>query len=357
MASVLDFPYAEVVTATPESALRIDAISQSHLAVTVCHHRAMASGSGVRMSWWAVPPKVRARVEEILGDRIVEARSQPGGFSPGSADRVLTEGGSRAFVKTGSLAANPDTPGILRMEAAITAELPSWVPAPRFIGAFDEVDWVGLVLEDVEGRHPQTPWLVEELEGVLDALHAMTRSPVPTLQLGDASDAITGFSRCWVRLAATDATLPEMPEGLGDWVRDRMAEFGRAATQAATDVAGDRLLHLDTRADNVLFRPDGSAVLVDWPWAVRGAGWLDALTLLINVRYFDPTFDVESVIDGHPVFADMSRDAANRVLISMAGFFTEASTRPPAPGIPTLRDFQLDQAVATLVWLRERLGA
>ncbi len=318
----------------------------------------MTSGSGARMSWWDVPPDIRGRVEEVLGSRVMEARSQSGGFSPGSADRVLTEAGRRAFVKTASLAVNPDAPGIHRAEAAITARLPSWVPAPRFIGAVDEPDWVALVLEDVEGRHPATPWTADELEAVLDTLHAMTAlAPPPELSTVDAATELGWLGRGWDTLATGAGTLPAMPDGLDGWATGHLREFRDAAALAPADVVGDRLVHLDVRADNLLIRPDGAVVLVDWPWAARGAGWFDALALLINVRYFDPVFDVERLIARHPVFAGMAPEAATRVLIALAGFFTEASTRAPVPGIPTLRIFQRDQAIATLAWLRERLAS
>lgn len=318
----------------------------------------MTSGSGARMSWWDVPPDIRGRVEEILGSSVMEARSQSGGFSPGSADRVLTEAGHRAFVKTASLAVNPDAPGIHRAEAAITARLPAWVPAPRFIGAVDEPEWVALVLEDIEGRHPATPWTADELEAVLDALHGMTTiAPPPELPATDAAAELGWLGQRWNTLASGTGALPTMPDGLDRWANSHLREFQEAASLAPADVVGDRLVHLDVRADNLLIRPNGQVVLVDWPWAARGVGWLDALALLINVRYFDPTFDVEDLIARHAVFADMTPEAATRVLIALAGFFTEASTRAPVPGIPTLRIFQRDQAIATLAWLRERLGS
>ena len=59
----------------------------------------MVDAAGVRVAWADLPARVRDVVEEILGAPVVEAVSQPGGFSPGSADRVRTADGRRAFVK------------------------------------------------------------------------------------------------------------------------------------------------------------------------------------------------------------------------------------------------------------------
>jgi hypothetical protein len=76
----------------------------------------------------------------------------------------------------------------------------------------------------------------------------------------------------------------------------------------------------------------------------------------VNVRLYDPAFDVEAVIAEHRAFAGMPTDAATRVLVGLAGFFLEASMQPPKPAIPTLRVFQRDQARATPGWLEERLA-
>jgi hypothetical protein len=82
--------------------------------------------------------------------------------------------------------------------------------------------------------------------------------------------------------------------------------------------------------------------------------WFDALSLLINVRYYDPDADIERLIGRHAIFDGMPRDAATRVLAGVAGMFLGSSLRPVPPRMPTLRTFQRDQAIVTLDWLRER---
>src|SRR5689334_9320284 len=61
--------------------------------------RPMVQASGVRIGWADLPANVRDSVAGILGEPVVEAVSQSGGFSPGTADRVTTASGRRAFVK------------------------------------------------------------------------------------------------------------------------------------------------------------------------------------------------------------------------------------------------------------------
>jgi len=306
-----------------------------------------------RLEWHDLPVAVRAEIEGVLGGPVVEAVSQPGGYSPGSADRVVTVSGRRAFVKAASPAVNVDTPNIHRREAAITAALPAAVPAPALLGAVDDGDWIALVLEDVEGRHPVTPWQPRELDAVLDALAQVAAIELPAdVPVTDVSEALAGDADAWRGIGPDE--VPPLPRGLDAWVR---AEFDRlvdAAARGASDARGDRLVHYDTRADNLLIRPDGTVVLVDWPWGARGAGWFDALSLLINVRYFDAGADVERIIAQHPVYDGMPAEAASNVLAGFAGMFLSSSLRPDPPRMPTLRPFQRDQAIVTLDWLRER---
>lgn len=308
------------------------------------------------MPWHEVPESLRESIGELLGSAVVAARTQPGGFSPGSADRVVTASGRRAFVKTAWSAVNAEATDIHRLEARKSAVLPAGIPAPRLLGSFDRGDWVAVVFEDVEGRHPVTPWRPDELRAALDAFAGIAApslaesAVIPPLQ-----DELEGLFEGWSRIG--DLTAAPLNAELLSWVAPRLEDFIAMSTAALRDVQGDRLVHLDARSDNLLIRPDGTVAVVDWPWAARGAGWFDALALLVNVRLFDPGCDVEAIIRDHPVFREMSPDPATSVLVGLAGFFLEASMQPDKPAIPTLRAFQRDQAVASLNWIRERVEA
>ena len=133
------------------------------------------STEGFGSGWSDVPAHVQSALEAILGAPVVEAVSQPGGFSPGTADRVVLADGRRAFVKAVGRELNPDTPGIHRLEIAVMRTLPPSVPAPRLLGAYDDGDWVALALTDVDGRHPAAPWNPEELDRVLAAMTDLSR--------------------------------------------------------------------------------------------------------------------------------------------------------------------------------------
>ena len=311
----------------------------------------MPTAAGVRIHWSDLPASVRAGVEDLVGGGpVVRADSQEGGFSPGSADRIVTADGHRAFVKAANLALNEHTPGLYRREAAITAQLPAHIPATRLLGTYDDGDWVALILADVEGRHPRTPWLRGEIDAVaatLDELaHALTPCPVANAPL--AADELRGDFRGW--RALRDEPWPDLPAIAQDHLEDLLA----LADQAVDAIAGDTLVHLDVRADNLLVRPDGSVVLVDWPWACRGCAWLDSLCLLVNVELYGG-HDVEELLRCSATLTRAPHQAVDAVLAGLCGYFFNAGRRPPHPALPTLKQFQRDQGAAVLGWLARRL--
>ena len=309
------------------------------------HHLEMGKASGVRIGWVDLPDHVRLGVEEIIGDRVVETVSQPGGFSPGTADRVRTADGRRAFVKAVSPAQNADSPGMHRREARITAALPAEVPAPELLGRYDDGTWIALVLQDIEGRHPVTPWRADELERVLAALGRLARvtTPVPIPDLLPVADYLREDLAGWHRIRA------DPPADLDPWAARHLDELCALSDRALVAVAGDTLVHVDVRADNLLVGPHGTVTIVDWPHACRGAAWLDTLLLLINVRLYG----------GHDTDALLDRCAADpddviAALAAVGGYFVDGARKPAPPGLPTLRTFQRAQGDAVLSWLRER---
>lgn len=303
----------------------------------------MVQASGVRIGWDDLPPSVRAAVTDIVGAPVVEAVSQAGGFSPGTADRVLLADGSRAFVKAVSAEQNEQSVMMHRAEARVTAVLPADVPAPRLLGFHDDGTWVALVFADVEGRQPHVPWQDEEVTAVLDALHrlAVPVSGLPALP-GLLADNFGG----WRRLAA------DPPLSLDPWAASNLDLLVELADRGVQALGGDRLVHVDIRADNLLIQPDGAVMVVDWPSAAIGAPWFDTLSLLLNIRLYGGEID-DSVLD---VF-EPDPGAVTAVVAGLAAFFTDQAREPDPPGLPTLRRFQQDQADVMLPWLRTRLDA
>ncbi len=311
----------------------------------------MITGSGTRIHWRDLPLPVRAGVEGILGSPVVSAVSQPGGFSPGAADRIVTASGRRAFVKAAGPQPNPLTPDLHRMEIAVSSSLPPG-PVPAFLGSYDDGTWVALVLADVEGRHPATPWLPDELEQVLAMLTQIADRMTAPEQLPEAAAAFEDIFGRWQRLA--DDPDPALQDR-APWVAERMDWLIASDAAAFTAIAGNSLVHQDIRADNVLLTGAG-AVLVDWPYASRGAPWVDSVLLTINVRLFGG-HDVTGLLRRICARHEVSVATVLPVLTGALGFFADSARLPAPPGLPTVRAFQQAQADALLGWLPELVQA
>jgi aminoglycoside phosphotransferase (APT) family kinase protein len=302
---------------------------------------------GVRLPWDDLPEHLHVFVAEVLGGPVVTARTQPAGFSPGSADRVATATGRRAFVKAVSPAQNPDTPALHRREGVVLQDLSDVRSVPGLLGFHDDGEWVALVVEDVEGRHPRLPWTEEDLVRTLDALADLTAVPAPP-SWPALEQELQGEFSCWARIAE------EPPESLDPWVAARLHELDGLARRALPRLEGEGVTHTDLRADNLLVSADdGTVRVVDWPWASRGAPWFDAVSLLVNVRW-SGDLDVRPHL---PRLTELGADESDvvGVLAGLGGFLLDASRRPAKTGLPTLRAFQAAQAEATLRLLRELL--
>jgi len=302
---------------------------------------------GVRVHWEQLPPFVRREVEERIGERVVRSITQPGGFSPGLAARLITTSGRNVFVKAVSAEANPDTPLMHRREAEVVAALPRTAPVPRLLWTFDEGGWVALGFEAIDGHTPAQPWRTDELRLVVDALkrlHAvLTPAPLPSESAGH------GFAthiKGWDELKSTRAAL----DGWAARHLDRLVDL---ETQASDASAGETLLNFDVRADNTLIAGD-KVYFVDWPWARIGAPFVEWVCFAPSVA-----------LQGGPTPSELMRMAdvdkvdaerINAVLAAITGFFVGHSRRPPPPGIPTVRAFQAAQGEIALAWLRERTG-
>jgi Ser/Thr protein kinase RdoA (MazF antagonist) len=300
-------------------------------------------GTAVRITWADLPRKIRDRAEQIIGGRVVEARSQTGGFSPGTADRVRTGDGRRAFVKAVTPAINTHSAVLARQEMRITAALPDRAATPRLLGGFDTGDWIVMILEDIPGRHPRLPWSEADIDLVMSGLGelAAVLTPAPLPGLPRACDNLADDFDGWARIAA------DPPADLNPWARAALPVLRASADRGLAALAsGDTLAHCDIRADNILVREDGRPIFIDWPWGCVGPGWLDRVLLAINV-----------LVNGgsaERLLAALDPEQVTGVVAGFTGYFLHQSRTPPPPGIPTVRAFQRAQADALLPWLRKR---
>jgi len=252
---------------------------------------------GARVAWLDVPQPVRAAIERICGSCVIEAQTQPGGFSPG-------------------VAARPST-GL----------------------------WFALVIDDLSGRQPDIPWQNGQLDLVLAAVGKLAETltgvsveaPAISEYLGDD---FTG----WRKLSGKPSD-----DRIDPWSRVHLAELAALEATWAAHAGGDTLLHADIRADNLLLT-DSGVMVVDWPHACRGAAFTDLV-------FFTPSVAMQggpepaALLARSPAGQDADPDAVRAVVCALAGYFTERSLAPPPPGLPTVRRFQAAQAEVARRWL------
>jgi len=290
---------------------------------------------------------VRSALLDLLGSPVVTATTQPKGFSPGLAARLVLEDGRRVFVKAVSQDANPDTPDIHRREARVLAEMPPSAPAPRLLWTYDAGGWVALGLEDIEGRHPFEPWTAADLDLVIAALTRMSAAltPSPIALAETAAEWFDSSINGW------QIALGRGEDRLDPWSTMNLARLAELEARAPSAAAGETLLHCDVRADNMLIAGD-RVYFVDWPWARRGAWWIDVVGMAPSVA-----------MQGGPAPEDLMRmldikgvsaTTIDAVVCSIAGYFMVRALEPPPPGIPTVRAFQAAQGRVAVKWLRER---
>jgi aminoglycoside phosphotransferase (APT) family kinase protein len=312
------------------------------------------AASGQRIAWEALPEPVRSEVEGWLGSPVVSATTQPGGFSPGVAARLVAADGRRVFVKAVSCTPNRDAPRFHRREAQITAALPASAPVPRLLWSYDEGGdgWVVLVFEDIEGRHPTLPWLPDEIDRVLAALEALSVSLTPSPVSGDIVQTMESWlarnGQGWNRM------LEDPLPGRDEWSIRHAVALARLEGAAADAARGDTLVHFDTRADNLLLTED-RVYVVDWPHARLGQPWVDLITFAPSVAMQGGP-QPEELLRRHTAARAADPEAVSAMIAAIAGYFTFQSLLPPPPGLPTLRQFQAAQGEVARRWLDERTG-
>ena len=306
---------------------------------------------GVRLAYDAVPDTVRSWVEDRLGSPVVTTAEQVGGMSPGCATRVTCADGTRAFVKAVGAELNPDTPGLFRREVGVLGHLgehPLWA---RLLRSYDDGAWVALLIEDVEGRHPDfnDP---AELDAVLagtDRLSAVLQErDVPaSVDLVDVAHVLGKWADSLATLADASSATP-VPE----WLRSDPHDWATVLREQAA-LPMRHVVHWDIRVDNLLRRPGGEVVFVDWGVAARGPGWVDPLLARLE-RVDDPWFD--DSIASSPALVEAGDDAVTAFLAGFGAHLAVRSMVAVDVNLPTLNDFRVRESRRMLEAVARRTG-
>lgn len=305
---------------------------------------------GERIPWDGVPERVRAAVEAQLGDQVVEAATQPLGFSPALAARLRCGSGRRAFVKAVPPGVNPDSPHLYRREIEVNRRLPAGLPAPRLIWSLDEGPrgWVVLLFEDVDGRPPRLPWETPDLRlavaGVDELATVLRVSPLQEGQAGAwMAEAWPGW-REW---------LADPPPDLDPWLAGHLAELAELQAAAAGLARGDALVHADIRSDNLVLTQD-RCWITDWAWPRNGAPWIDAVLFAASVEV-EGGPPAEEVLAMTEPGRRAPREGVVAIVAAFTGMLSVRSRLPPPPGLPGIRPFQAAYARSGAAWLKRLL--
>jgi Ser/Thr protein kinase RdoA (MazF antagonist) len=292
---------------------------------------------------------VRRAVEAILGAAVVEAYTQTGGFSPGAAARLRLANGGAAFVKALGVDLHRYSVGLYRMEAATMPHLPAGLPVPHLLDVYDDGEWVALVYEEVDGRHPSIPWRQDELARVAGALADLGTAlqPSPWPEAPAFAQANAPFMGAWAELAAAP------PPDLDPWLRRQLEQLAADGSEITRLVGGNALLHNDIRSDNLLLTPDGGVVVLDWGSTCNGAPWLDLVMFAMTVTA-DGGADAELLLRGHPMMRDVAPSSIDAVLVAGIAAYWWLSRLPEDPSLPGARAYHRACADANLNWVRRR---
>jgi hypothetical protein len=278
-------------------------------------------------------------------------------MSPGCAARLTAAaGGGAAFLKAVSSGQNPDTPTMFRHEITVQRALPRVPYRPAMIASYDDGDWVGMLLEDVEGRYPDFSGAgvtsAADTAAVWSTVRRQARelTPAPAgLTITTAAQTAQRWADRWQIVAADPHRyLPawaaaEADSLLNDHVLPLPGHLGGAS-----------LCHWDVRNDNLLIRPGGEVVIFDWGMARTGPAWADEFVLSLEWAA-TPAIDdyFARIARDHGVSGDVLTD----MLIGLVGSLAWRAGQPPLPGLPNLAGFTGELARLLLGVIRRRLPA
>jgi hypothetical protein len=287
------------------------------------------------------PPDDVDRIERALGWR-------PTAFRPATAERGPSATAARWIV------ADHDGPGVGRRSAFVkigatdlTADwtrteyrnyrsLRGWF-LPDVLGFDDDGERPVLALEDLSAADWPPPWTDERVAAVRDALAAIRATRPPDHLIRRNVDA----GADWQAVAAEPAPFLALGLCTRAWLDAALPALIAAA--ASAPLAGEALVHLDIRSDNLCIR-DGRAIVIDWNHAVVANPDLD-------VAFWLPSLHAE----GGPTPESILPDA-HELAAWVAGFFCAGAGNAPIVEAPHVRPLQLKQSRTALPWAARALG-
>jgi hypothetical protein len=306
-----------------------------------------------RPAWEDLPAEVRDWIESRIGVPVVSTWSAGTGFTPGFASRLDLSDGERMFVKAASSADDRlhgwPLSDAYRQEVRKLTHVPRGTGAPDLLWHADlqiaDEQWVIAAYRHIEGAPPRRPWRPPELSLVTAKLTqvAFQLTPAPDgIELTTIDDELVGHWERRLDLARTY-------EADAEWLRT----IERLCAEAGELLAGDTVVHMDLRDDNILIDPAGEVWIVDWNWPVLGAAWIDLVCVLLSAR--GDGLDVESILRSSPLSGGVDPHAIDALLATLWSHWAVEAFQETPHSSPHLRDHQRWYLDVTRDWLTERL--
>jgi hypothetical protein len=146
--------------------------------------------------------------------------------------------------------------------------------------------------------------------------------------------------------------LPGLPTDLVPDVVRREAERCSDLVRRLLDPWPTQVAHWDIRNDNLLVRPDGTVVFIDWGATAVGPAWADPLLARLE-RVDAPWFDAS--VSASPALAEAGDDAVTAWLLGFGCHLAWRSTQAVDVGLPTLNEFRRTEAHRILTGAARRL--
>ncbi|AVH61696.1 MULTISPECIES: phosphotransferase family protein [Streptomyces] len=303
-----------------------------------------------RLQWTDVPTPLRARLEDALGSSVTDTVTPAGGFGHQLAAALTLESGRRVFVK-----AAPDDDPLTAAnvhEADVLDALPPGAPVPNLLGIHRGADWTAVVIAHLDGPHPDFSPQSGDAEQTWALLDKLTSSPAPA----SYAAAVSTMPSTAASLHGWDELLADPSADLAPAARDRLPQLTELEAAWPALAHGDRIVHGDLRADNMVRDHHLGVTFVDWAHATTGPACVDAASLAPQlILAGHAPADVARLLRDHPATARNS-DTTTAFLAALTGHWHRNARKPAPPGAPGLRAYQHRAAAAGLALLGYRLN-
>ncbi|MET9083207.1 phosphotransferase [Streptomyces sp. NPDC004237] len=304
-----------------------------------------------RLQWPDIPPPLRALLEDALGAPVTTAVTPGGGFGHQLAAALHLADGRRAFVK-----AAPDDDPLTAAnlhEAAVLGALPPGAPAPALLGIHRAAGWTAVVIAHLDGPHPDLSPASGDAARTFALLDELTSGPATAAYAA----AVSTTPSTAAALHGWDELACDPPAGLEPATRALLPQLADMEAAWPALARGDRIVHGDLRADNMVRDHHRGITFVDWAHATTGPACTDAASLAPQlVLAGHAPADVDRLLREHPSTAS-NAETTTAFLVSLTGHWHRNARQPAPRGAPGLRAYQHRAAAAGLALLGCRLGS